>query len=695
MAKKSFLAVVLSVILAFSAVTFCDLVLTQSSIVAYAASMSAPTVKASNASYKSIKLSWKKVKGAKKYTVLRSTKKSSGYKTIATVTKAEYTDKKASCGKTYYYKVTAVKGSTKKTSKPVKIKCTPAKVSGVKAVSAYCGQATISYKKVSGAGGYEVRYSSSKNGTYKSVSSSVKSTSYTHSIKVGSKGYYKVRAYKTVKGKKVYGPYSSIVSVTARNHSYSQWEQISPATCISQGVESSVCTVCGDVVHRLIGAGTHSYQDSVTAPTCVSQGYTTHTCIYCGVSYQDSFTPATGVHDYGSYTVEVSPTCSTDGSKYAVCSVCGDKHYAVMPATNEHTYSLVTVPANCYEPEKTFKVCSVCGKSVEVSTGSELLSHTASCQYSAESVTADDGTAETHLYDTCSVCGQRFETDTLCLDITDLTADSLANLEGVAKLSTTGNKLTLTATKYVDNFELSGTANDLTISVDAFDDADIKLCGLTITNDGTKATIDDCIRINNKCTEIDDLGVGVVPTVSVSAKDGTENNLIVKLSGGKAIQCETKLELKGHGILNMETVSTSIDARAKLYIRNLTLNIKSGNRGIDTKVDTVDEYGQPDEEYSNIEFGGNATVSINSTDDGIRCKNMEFTAIDTALGDTDSILTIVSGADAIQLEGKKGLTMCQGKVTLTGAKKNLNNKSALVTLSGTAKLVDADGNSLA
>ncbi|MDD6727838.1 MAG: carbohydrate-binding domain-containing protein, partial [Eubacteriales bacterium] len=282
--------------------------------------------------------------------------------------------------------------------------------------------------------------------------------------------------------------------------------------------------------------------------------------------------------------------------------------------------------------------------------------------------------------------------------------------EGVAKLSTTGNKLTLTATKYVDNFELSGTANDLTISVDAFDDADIKLCGLTITNDGTKATIDDCIRINNKCGDKPVLDVNgnpsydtagnpitekIVPTVSVSAKDGTENNLTVKQTGGKAIQCETKLELKGHGILNMDTVSTSIDARAKLYIRNLTLNIKSGNRGIDTKVDTVDEYGQPDEEYSNIEFGGNATVSINSTDDGIRCKNMEFTAIDTALGDTDSILTIVSGADAIQLEGKKGLTMCQGKVTLTGAKKNLNNKSALVTLSGTAKLVDADGNSLA
>ena len=56
---------------------------------------------------KHVTLKWKKVAKAKKYYVYRSTKKSSGYKKIATTTKRTYTDKKAKKRTTYYYKVQA------------------------------------------------------------------------------------------------------------------------------------------------------------------------------------------------------------------------------------------------------------------------------------------------------------------------------------------------------------------------------------------------------------------------------------------------------------------------------------------------------------------------------------------------------------------------------------------------------------
>ncbi|MGN1420696.1 MAG: hypothetical protein ACI4XC_04205 [Eubacterium sp.] len=657
MMKKRYFSIILSVIMAFSAVTVFELAFTQSSIVAYAASLSAPSVKASNASYKSVKLTWKKIKGAKKYTVLRSTKKSSGYKAIKTVTKNTYTDTKATCGKTYYYKVTAVKGNTKKTSKAVKIKCTPAKVSGIKAASTVCSDVKITFKKVSGASGYDISYCSAKSGKYKSVAV-IKSTSYTHSIGAGNTGYYKVRAYRTVKGKKVYGPYSSVVSVTALSHSYSEWETVSPSTCIAKGIQTSVCSICGDVQYREL--------------------------------------PMVASHSYGSYTVEKSPTCGEAGTKYTVCSICGDKHYEVMPATGEHVYiTTAEAPANCTETGRIVKACKNCGKTIITPTD-ERGSHTLSTNYVVKKIAEADGTEATHLYCTCSLCNEEIETDTFCLDITDVTADSLAPYAGIAELSPSGHKITLTATKYIDNFEISGTAKDITISVDAFDDAEVKLCGLTISNE-TASVIDDCIRINDKCTETEPvldangnptyasdgtpITEKIVPTVSISAKDGTVNTFKVTAAGGNAIECSTKLEFKGHGTLNMDTVSTAIDVRAKLYIRNLTMDIKSStNRGIDTKIETKNDAGVViDTDYANISFGANANVSINSTDDGIRCKNMVFEKIDTALGDTDTTVLITSGGDAIQLEGKKGLTMNQGYMTLKGTKSAVNEKSGLNT----------------
>lgn len=730
MKKRNFSALIIAVIMAFSAVSIGDLAFTQSSIVAYAASLSAPSVKASAASYKSVKLSWKKVKRAKKYIIMRSAKKKSGYKTIKTTTKTSYTDSKTSCGKTYYYKVIAVNGKTKKTSKVIKIKCTPAKVTSVKASSKSCGKITISFKSVKGASGYSIAYSSTKNGKYKTLAN-VKSAAYTHSVGVGNKGYYKVRAYRTVKGKKVYGAYSSVKSATAAVHRYASWETVSASNCVIAGVQSSTCSVCGDTIYTSLGLSGHNYTATVVAPTCTSGGYTVYACTVCGSSYTDNYTPASG-HDYGSYKVEKRATCSEAGTKYTECSRCGDRQYAAIEATGSHQYT-VTSTATCTADGEIIKTCSVCGRVetsptpatghnyvdtvIEPTTTKEgytihactncpdmyidsytpILIHTSSKQYTVKSVTLEDGTVETHLYDTCAECSEEFETDTFSLDLTDIKNKDLSAYAGIAELSASGNKLTLTATKYIDNFVLYGNVSDITISVDAFDDADIILGGVTITNSDT-TIIDDCIRINDKCTDteqvVDDLGNTVtekiVPTVSVTAQNGTVNTLTVTATGGNAVQCETKLEFKGHGTLNMNTVSTAVDARAKVDIKNILMNIESDNRGIDTKIETKNEAGLVlDTDYANIDFGANAVIIIHSYDDGIRCKNMEFEALGTSAGDTDSQLTIVSEiGDAMQLEGKKGLTMYQGTVNLTGGKSALNNKSGIVpSVNGSAQLI--------
>lgn len=88
----------------------------------------------------------------------------------------------------------------------------PAAPTSVKAASADYNKLHVSWAKVSGATGYEVYRSTSKSGTYSKVAT-VSTTSYNNSSLItGKTYYYKVKAFKTVSGKKVYGSYSSAVS---------------------------------------------------------------------------------------------------------------------------------------------------------------------------------------------------------------------------------------------------------------------------------------------------------------------------------------------------------------------------------------------------------------------------------------------------------------------------------------------------
>ncbi|MCI9598034.1 MAG: transglutaminase-like superfamily [Firmicutes bacterium] len=71
-------------------------------------------LKVSNASASSVVLKWNKQSQAKSYQVYRSTKKTSGYKKIASTEKGTFKDENLREQKTYYYKVTARKQGSQK-----------------------------------------------------------------------------------------------------------------------------------------------------------------------------------------------------------------------------------------------------------------------------------------------------------------------------------------------------------------------------------------------------------------------------------------------------------------------------------------------------------------------------------------------------------------------------------------------------
>lgn len=177
-----------------------------------AAKLAAPEVTAKSKSYNSIQLSWNEVAGATSYKVYRATSKNGTYKKIATVKTNSYTNKSVTTGKNYYYKVVAVKGDKTQASAVVKAKASLKAASITSAKNVKGKKVSLKWSKVSGANGYVV-YRATGNGSYKAVKTT-KSVSYTNAgLKKGSKYSYKVRAYRTVSGKRVYSAYSAAKTV--------------------------------------------------------------------------------------------------------------------------------------------------------------------------------------------------------------------------------------------------------------------------------------------------------------------------------------------------------------------------------------------------------------------------------------------------------------------------------------------------
>lgn len=89
---------------------------------------------------------------------------------------------------------------------------TPGKVAISSVSRAGSGKLKITWKKVSGATGYQIYRSTQKNSGYRRIKNlSSKSSSYTNSkLKNGKRYYYKIWAYKRIDGKTYYGKFSNI-----------------------------------------------------------------------------------------------------------------------------------------------------------------------------------------------------------------------------------------------------------------------------------------------------------------------------------------------------------------------------------------------------------------------------------------------------------------------------------------------------
>lgn len=180
------------------------------------------TLTTKSKAYNKVTLTWSGVDGATGYRIYRSTSKTSGFKKIKSITKSSkvtYTNSNVSCGTTYYYKVRAYRlvdgnyyfGAY---SPVVGAKAKPATPGSFKAAKSTRTKVKVTWKAVAGASGYRIYRSTSKTGGFSRIKTvkSGASTSYVKKTTRNKTYYYKMRAYTTVNGKKVWGAYTTVKS---------------------------------------------------------------------------------------------------------------------------------------------------------------------------------------------------------------------------------------------------------------------------------------------------------------------------------------------------------------------------------------------------------------------------------------------------------------------------------------------------
>lgn len=196
------------------------MILSSTSTLFSASKPAKPTnLEAKSLSHSSIQLTWAKVNNADGYYVYiyRSDNLLGKVKVTKTGVKiSSQKNLKITAGKKYTLKVKAYNESgTSSFSKSVSVTPIPKTPS---ASVKYCfnGKNKISWKKVSGVSGYRIYRSTSKDSGYKLIKTLTdddKISYYDSDISKKKTYYYKVRAYKTVNDKKVYGKYSTIKTV--------------------------------------------------------------------------------------------------------------------------------------------------------------------------------------------------------------------------------------------------------------------------------------------------------------------------------------------------------------------------------------------------------------------------------------------------------------------------------------------------
>lgn len=123
---------------------------------------------------------------------------------------------------------------------------------------------------------------------------------------------------------------STVIPVT--DHTYGEWEVVTPSTCTENGVKKHACIHCGFEQTGIIEPA-HEWEDSRTvdiAPSCTERGEDSVHCRNCDERKDIKELSPKG-HDWSEWKTLVEPTITSEGKACRACSVCGIKEEKALP----------------------------------------------------------------------------------------------------------------------------------------------------------------------------------------------------------------------------------------------------------------------------------------------------------------------------------------------------------------------------
>ena len=179
------------------------------------------------------------------------------------------------------------------------------------------------------------------------------------------------------------------------------------ATCTETGMKIEVCEKCGKEHMEIIDKVDHVFTTADVAATCLERAHKVDTCDNCGYTVSYDFTGELAPHAYETIS-ESNATCVSAGVLIEECTVCGDRHQEVTPATGVHTYGdnpTETVAVTCTTDGYTAYTCIYCGYVHKINVV-EATGHT---MVTLSEVAATCTTTGERLEE-CSVCGEQIIT---------------------------------------------------------------------------------------------------------------------------------------------------------------------------------------------------------------------------------------------------------------------------------------------
>lgn len=349
-----------------------------------------------------------------------------------------------------------------------------------------------------------------------------------------------------------------------------------PAKCEEDGLtEGSHCKYCNEILEAqtIISKTGHHY---VLDSSLSTNNKNVYVCLSCGATYEENSQGNSCTnHQASDWIIVQDSTCSSLGIKQKVCINCNVMLEQASIEMKEHTLvTLERVEATCGVPGLTEgTLCSVCHQVIKEQTEIPALEH----HYEVTKVESPTADTKGYIEYTCSLCHHSYQKELDELGSYDetkpteiiLADDNIVVANNNGGVIITDNQIEITL---AGEYDFSGalTEGNIIVTLEDSEKATLNLRGVNISSSTTHPIY---ISSGNK--------------VEISATSGTENYIYDRrpiassTDTGAAIYADIDLEIKGKGLLNIEsTYNNGIGTTKDLTIKNLTLVVNAPNNAI-------------------------------------------------------------------------------------------------------------------